>query len=499
MENIPRFKETCSYCYTGIEDSLTFCCSIPLCTLHMERHVQHTPIFTIQKKAGTVFIESSILNDEEKEDIKKHIISYQSIEIDEKKNVRCPHLQNIVVKKLPNAYNEIICMTKNCGIKDKIYICLSCGYLGCPKVQYGILGNGHAFDHKNESDHFITTLYEDLRFDGSNKTYCYLCDDFIYVENIRSYLSALDLDYTKFLNLKQTENIIQKNKFNSTNDCNTKQRYFGIINHGNTCYISAVLHMISLNNSTLTDHFLICYRSPLECFICQFIKVINTLHSRILSEEYLKDVNFLNILDLVEKIEYEFPIFQRPYQQDTNEFLLFIFMKLKEYELIGEIPLFVDDYLIKTCNKVKCKSCDVEGSSTSDLYSLNLEFDKSISSAIKNFLIEKHTTCICNGSAIDQNMILATSKYLIIVINRIMQGENNSYSKMMENVEADQIICINENTRYRNICNILHRGESLVTGHYVAEYDGFVFDDERVLLKDGDNGQGYIFLYEKIY
>jgi len=44
-----------------------------------------------------------------------------------------------------------------CNLKENLWLCLSCGFLGCGRQQYGGLGgNGHGLQHYEESMHPIS-------------------------------------------------------------------------------------------------------------------------------------------------------------------------------------------------------------------------------------------------------------------------------------------------------------------------------------------------------
>lgn len=500
MENIPQFKEFCSYCFSNTETTITVCCGVSLCKNHINLHNGHIPMYTVQKNGNDVFIESEVLNEEEKEDLKLFIRSSQYKDNEYIKKTNCPHKEDIRPQPMENGISEIVCDFTNCGLQNNLYICLSCGYKGCAKVQYGIEGNGHASDHNKETGHHINTQCKCLQFDGGNLSYCYICDDFINFDNIRKCMSELNIDYVHLISLKNGgKEVATPNEKDEEEEINTDQRVLGIYNSGNTCYISVILHLLSLNDKSLEEHFFVCQKAPLECFVCQFIKVLNALMHKMEYKEHSIQQNSINILDLIERIEDEFPMFQRPYQQDPNEFMMYTFMKLKEYELVGEIPCFVDDYLIKISSKMTCKDCSLNATSICELFSLTLEFDNSLSNALEHYLNDKFSKCSCGGNISEQNKIVGLSNFLVLVINRSYKTEDDNYGKNKNEFHADDELCIGDGFIYKKMCTIIHRGDTLVTGHYVVEIDGCVIDDEKVAEKENEDGQGYIFLYKKIY
>jgi ubiquitin carboxyl-terminal hydrolase 5/13 len=82
-----------------------------------------------------------------------------------------------------------------CDLKENLWLCLTCGALGCGRKLYGgVGGNGHALAHFEESQHpvcvklgtitpegnagklHIAFLYTKLKTGGSD-IYCYACND----------------------------------------------------------------------------------------------------------------------------------------------------------------------------------------------------------------------------------------------------------------------------------------------------------------------------------
>lgn len=496
MEKIPEYKQVCTYCYKTVKDRITFCCGTALCNDHLNIHITHSPLYSVQKTGNNYILTSSILTEAEKHDLINHIKNYSFSQYTDIIRVECPHIRNIAIVPIDKDIDSWLCNFTNCGISEKGYLCLSCGYVGCSRVQYNCKGNGHALDHFNEKQHFIATAYEDLSIFGGNKTYCYKCNDYIKVNDIREYFERLNVDYKRVLGFKCENERVDMMDVEG-GDEEVVQVYCGIENAGNTCYISAVLHLLSFNDGFSDKHFYTCWQKPGDCFICQLIKVLTALRHKMELKESLTSLNKINILDLIERIEYELPIFQRPYQQDSNEFLLFLFLKLKEYEYFAEIKNTVDEYQVHVSSSMTCDGCGLDVPSENESYSLVLDFADNFQGALTNYESIKQSKCSCGGIKTEKSNITKTSKYLILVLNLLKQDENMNYEKNKKDFYAEDTIYIQENTEYRKICEIVHRGEALVTGHYVTEINNYVIDDEKVTLKEEKNGQGYIFLYKR--
>jgi len=55
-----------------------------------------------------------------------------------------------------------------CDLKENLWLCLTCGSLGCGRKQVGGLdGNGHALSHFNESQHSVSVKLGTITPEGN--------------------------------------------------------------------------------------------------------------------------------------------------------------------------------------------------------------------------------------------------------------------------------------------------------------------------------------------
>lgn len=85
---------------------------------------------------------------------------------------------------------------QKCDLKENLWLCLTCGSLGCGRQQFGGLGgNGHGLQHFEETQHPISVKLgtitpegnagifhtpDDLTeqaLNGNTDIYCYICND----------------------------------------------------------------------------------------------------------------------------------------------------------------------------------------------------------------------------------------------------------------------------------------------------------------------------------
>ena len=65
-----------------------------------------------------------------------------------------------------------------CDLKENLWLCLTCGNLGCGRAQFGGFGgNSHGVAHTSATGHPIAVKLGSLTADGTADIYCYACDE----------------------------------------------------------------------------------------------------------------------------------------------------------------------------------------------------------------------------------------------------------------------------------------------------------------------------------
>lgn len=61
---------------------------------------------------------------------------------------------------------------QKCGLKENLWLCLTCGSLGCGRQQFGgIGGNGHGLQHYEETRHPVSVKLGTITPEGGAGTY----------------------------------------------------------------------------------------------------------------------------------------------------------------------------------------------------------------------------------------------------------------------------------------------------------------------------------------
>jgi len=107
----------------------------------------------------------------------------------EEEIVACEHTLTLYQPEACPIAAEGLAHCQSCELKANLWLCLTCGALGCGRQQYGGLdGNGHALIHSQSSGHPAAVKLGTITPEGRADVYCYSCDD-----------SKLDMDLATHL------------------------------------------------------------------------------------------------------------------------------------------------------------------------------------------------------------------------------------------------------------------------------------------------------------
>jgi len=185
-----------------------------------------------------------------------------------------------------------------CELTSNLWICLTCGNLGCSRAQFGgVGGNSHGLAHFEATGHPVSVKQGTITAEGTADIYCYQCNDARLDPELAKHLkhfgiNVMDLSKTE---KSMTELQIEQNlkfDFNMTGDDGKELEPLhgpgrtGLRNLGNSCYMASVLQTLfsfpafqSRYLESYHTHVLQCSKPPSECLECQTAKVADGLLS----------------------------------------------------------------------------------------------------------------------------------------------------------------------------------------------------------------------------
>ncbi|KAG6820120.1 hypothetical protein H0H93_005126 [Arthromyces matolae] len=191
----------------------------------------------------------------------------------------------------------------SCDLKENLWLCLTCGNLGCGRKQFGgVDGNSHSLAHYQNSLHPFSVKLGTITPEGGADVYCYACDDAKLDPEMAAHLSSFGINVQTLSKTEKTMTELQiehnlQYDFSMTSEDGKALEPLcgpgltGLANLGNSCYIASTLQaLFSLPSfqarynpsppSTTIEHAASCPEPlPASCIECQLRKVSDGLLS----------------------------------------------------------------------------------------------------------------------------------------------------------------------------------------------------------------------------
>ncbi|KAJ2922163.1 hypothetical protein H1R20_g14933, partial [Candolleomyces eurysporus] len=169
-----------------------------------------------------------------------------------------------------------------CDLKENLWLCLTCGSLGCGRQLYGGLGgNGHGLEHFKSTGHAVSVKLGTITAEGAADIYCYSCDDAKQDPELAAHLSTFGINVQTLTKTEKsmTELQIEHNL-----------RYdFSLLAEDGQALQPARYYPGTADGAWTVKHAEGCdVQLPAECVECQMRKVADGL----LSGRYSHPANF---------------------------------------------------------------------------------------------------------------------------------------------------------------------------------------------------------------
>jgi ubiquitin carboxyl-terminal hydrolase 5/13 len=143
-----------------------------------------------------------------------------------------------------------------CALNENLWLCLTCGNLGCGRQQYGgVGGNSHGVGHTQTTGHPVAVKLGSLTADGTADIYCYACDEERVDPELPNHLAHWGINIKdrvkteKSLTEMQVEQNLRWEFSMVTEDGKELKSLFGadftgLKNLGNSCYLNSTLQAL---------------------------------------------------------------------------------------------------------------------------------------------------------------------------------------------------------------------------------------------------------------
>ncbi len=248
-------------------------------------------------------------------------------------------------------------------MKDNLWLCVTCGFVGCGRRQFdGSGGNGHAADHFQSSGHAVSLKLGTIDSDGSADIFCYACDEMRVDLDLKKHLSLFGIEVidAERTSKSMAELQLEHNLKYDFNMISENGREFemalglGLRNLGNSCYMASILQAcfgLEKFSSSFSDpaHFAVCSKDPWACLQCQLTKLQDAYDSSFDKEPL--NVSPWMFKGVVASGHSEFSSGQ---QQDAAEYFIHF---LKMIQRNDKRSLSLASFNMKTQQTIRCIHC----------------------------------------------------------------------------------------------------------------------------------------------
>lgn len=272
-----------------------------------------------------------------------------------------------------------------CDLKENLWICLTCGNLGCGRSQFGgVGGNSHGLAHTQSTGHPVAVKLGSLTADGTADVYCYACDDERVDPELPNHLIHWGINIKDRIKTEKslTEMQVEQNllwEFSmTTEDGKELTPLFGpgltgLKNLGNSCYLASTLQALFAmpefaERYYLPDQALPASSRPAEDLETQLRKIADGLLSGryskpdsdvIVSEHTPENPHQKGLAPAMLKhlIGRGHPEFSTMRQQDAFEFLLHLLKLMSRTQHVAPQKDPVDSFRFVMEQRLQCLSC----------------------------------------------------------------------------------------------------------------------------------------------
>lgn len=275
---------------------------------------------------------------------------------------------------------------KQCDLKENLWLCLTCGNLGCGRTNYmgiGPPGNNHQVEHNKATGHPVAVKLGSLTADGNADIHCYACDEERTDPELVAHLANWGIDIAgrikteKSVTEMQLEHNLSYDFSMTTADGKELTALFGpgltgLKNLGNSCYLASVIQSLFSMPEFVERYYrpnesVPALQKPADDLEVQLRKVADGLlsgrysvpdkdviHPETGEQAYQKGLAPAMLKHLIGKGHAEFSTMR---QQDAFELLLHLLKLVTRSSLNKEIKDPVDAFRFVMEQRLQCLHC----------------------------------------------------------------------------------------------------------------------------------------------
>ncbi|KAI9178953.1 ubiquitin C-terminal hydrolase Ubp14 [Blastocladiella emersonii ATCC 22665] len=274
-----------------------------------------------------------------------------------------------------------------CDLRENLWLCLTCGHLGCGRQQFGGLpGNGHALVHATtEHGHAVAVKLGTITPEGGADVYCYACNEERTDPYLASHMAHFGVNIATVTKTEKSlvEMQIEQNlKFEFEMTSADGQQLepiggpglIGLRNLGNSCYLASVMQCLVRIPEFVARydeeaggqaHATSCEKPHGECWECQWIKLVSAVRRGrpAIDAKAVAEANPAPVLPSIAPSQFKHLIgrghkeFSGMKQQDASEFLVHVLKAVHQNEhRTGRDPSHVFNFT--QTQVLRCGSCN---------------------------------------------------------------------------------------------------------------------------------------------
>jgi ubiquitin carboxyl-terminal hydrolase 5/13 len=107
----------------------------------------------------------------------------------------CEHTLTLDQTGAQKIATKALAHCEECELKSNLWLCMTCGHLGCGRKNYdGSGGNNHGVEHYEKTGHCVNVKIGTITPEGKASIHCYKCDEEVLDNELPFHLGVLGID-----------------------------------------------------------------------------------------------------------------------------------------------------------------------------------------------------------------------------------------------------------------------------------------------------------------